>query len=304
MSQVVVLQNEFWQVGLLPETGASIAFARARRGPEWLDVMRPTAEADYGSPGRCSSFIMLPWCNRIRGGLLRFGDETFPLRTASDDGTARHGDVRQRPWQTVIQSAERIGLTLDSRDHPDMNFPFRFSARAIFWLERRDLALWLSLKNEDSRPFPAGFGHHPYFVRPPDEAAPVVEIPCSWQFNLTGLMADSAPVPVTEPLDFRAARPLDTHAHNHLLTGRHSEEAPARITYPDRDLSVAIYADLVFHHFLLFTPDEPAFALEPMTNASDGFNLFARGIPGSGVFVLLPGEEKGGIVRLRLSGTG
>jgi len=39
---------------------------------------------------------------------------------------------------------------------------------------------------------------------------------------------------------------------------------------------------------------KPYFAIEPVTNANDGFNLYDKGIPGSGVFVLEPGEEKQG----------
>jgi aldose 1-epimerase len=69
-----LLQNKDWQVGILPETGASIAFGRMRYSGAWVDVLRPTAEADYGNPSKTSSFLMLPWANRIRDGLLAASD--------------------------------------------------------------------------------------------------------------------------------------------------------------------------------------------------------------------------------------
>jgi aldose 1-epimerase len=47
--------------------------------------------------------------------------------------------------------------------------------------------------------------------------------------------------------------------------------------------------------------DRPFVAVEPMTNANDGFNLLAQGIEGSGVFVLEPGETVRGEVRLNFS---
>jgi aldose 1-epimerase len=68
-TQPQTLQNAFWNVGILSETGASIAYARVKRHEEWIDVLRPTAEADYGRSSNCSSFIMLPWCNRIKDGI-------------------------------------------------------------------------------------------------------------------------------------------------------------------------------------------------------------------------------------------
>lgn len=299
-TQLQVIENEFWQVGILPETGASIAFARARRGETWVDILRPTPEADYGNPSKCSSFIMLPWCNRIKDAQLRFGSQTYQLRPASDAPVARHGDVRSRAWRLDVQAGDRLHLRLNSLDYADMNFPFRFSARALFWLERRDLVLWLSLKNEDIYPIPGGFGHHPYFVRPAGDNAPIVQIPCDQQFELVDYLAVAAPVPVKPALDFRQPRALDEHELNDILTGCQADE-PARITYPAWKLQVALYSDAIFQHTLLFTPaGQPFFAVEPMTNTSDAFNLYANRIPGSGVFVLLPGEEKSGLVRLRI----
>ncbi|MBK8137359.1 MAG: hypothetical protein IPK52_16340 [Chloroflexi bacterium] len=93
---VHALENEYWKAGILPETGASIAFGRVNSGGAWVDILRPTAPADYGNSSNCSSFIMLPWCNRIGGGRLNFGGKSHQLAVTQDDGTARHGDVRGR----------------------------------------------------------------------------------------------------------------------------------------------------------------------------------------------------------------
>src|SRR5215207_6991682 len=102
---LITLENEVWQVGILPETGASIAFGRVKQGSSWIDLMRPTPESDYNNSSKTSSFIMLPWCNRIREGKLRFQGQEYQLKTTPDDGTARHGDVRNRQWQVDQQDA-------------------------------------------------------------------------------------------------------------------------------------------------------------------------------------------------------
>lgn len=295
------LNNEYWQAGILPQTGASIAYGRVKRGDQWIDVLRPTAESDYGNSSNCGSFIMLPWCNRIKEGVLRFEGKEHQLRTTKDDGTARHGDVRGRVWQVEQASSERVRLSIRSTDYPDMNWPFKFSAWAEYRVEGADFIWELALKNEDSQPFPAGFGHHPYFVRTEGHNAPLLEIPCSHYFELTRYMATSAPIPVKPELEFRRTHGLGSAEINDVLTGRDGSQ-PARIRYPQWKITLDMFSDSLFEHILLFAPvARPFFAVEPMTNVSDGFNLYAQAIPGSGVFVLQPAEEKMGQVRLTLS---
>ncbi|MDX2162539.1 MAG: hypothetical protein SF162_14545 [bacterium] len=292
------LENAYWQTGILPQTGASIAYGRVRAGDAWHDVMRPTAESDYNNSSKCASFIMMPWCNRIRDGLLVFGDERHTLRTEPDDNTARHGDVRKRPWQVIDSSTTHVRMVFDSAAFPDINYPFHFSAQAVYTLVERDFIWRLSLTNAADRPIPAGFGHHPYFVREPHAALRALEIPCDARFHLVNTLAVAPPLPVTETDDFRAARPLDDVQHDDLYTQRRGG-APARLIYDA--FEVHMHADPLFLHLLLYAPTgAPFYALEPMTNANDGFNLLANGIDGSGVFVLAPGETVSADVTLRV----
>lgn len=311
MVHCFTLQNDVWQVGILPETGGSIAFGRVKHrawsGKDWLDVLRPTAPTDYGNSSKCSSFIMMPWCNRIRDGILVFEGERCQLRTAQDDGTARHGDVRNRPWEITRASATMLGLYFDSRQAADVNFPFAFSALAEYALENHEFVWRLALTNEDERRFPAGFGHHPYFVRSPIQPqqwaeAPVLTIDCAQEFPLTDAMATGAPQPIAPEVDFRQARLVGDGQFNHLLTGRSDEAGHSevfRMRYADAGVELSVKADAIFRHIVLYTlDDQPFVAVEPMTNANDGFNLYEQGIEGSGVFVLEPGETVRGEVRL------
>lgn len=298
---VVALENDYWQVGILPETGASTAYGRTRVGERWTDIMRPTALVDYGSASKTASFIMLPWCNRIRDGVLRFNGREYQLRAESSGGTASHGDVRNRAWQVESKSPQHVYLKFNSVDHADVNFPFPFSARVEYALEGRDFVGRLTLKNEGGEPMPGGFGFHPYFVRPPE--TPHVLIPCEYQFDLVDYLAVAAPVPLTNRLDFRQPRPLSDDEINDVLTGRVAD-APAFIHFPAWKIGLLMRADPIYRHLLLFAPQEkPFFALEPMTNVNDGFNLLARGIGESGVFTLQPGESVSGEVRLEVVAT-
>lgn len=292
---VVHLENGVWEAGVLPGTGASLAYGRVKGRGGVVDVLRPTPPEQFGNSSGCSSFIMLPWCNRIKGGVLRFRGQHYPLRTTKDDGTARHGDVRGRAWTVEAADGEQVRLSLRSADYPDLNWPFRFTAEAVYRLDGADFIWELTLRNADTRAFPAGFGHHPYFVRTDDV---MVRVPCGAAFELTDFMATGAAVPIPARLDFRQRRGLEAAEINDVLTGRMGSE-PAEMAYPSRGITVEMHSDALFEQILLFAPaGKDFFAVEPMTNVSDGFNLFEDGVPGSGVFVLEPGESASGRVRL------
>src|SRR5262249_52426168 len=112
----------------------------------------------------------------------------------------------------------------------------------------------------------------------------------------------AAPVPIPKHVDFRSARPLGDVALNDCVTGR-IDRKPTRLVYPASRITVTLDIDPAFEQLVLYAPPgKPFFAVEPVTNANDGFNLFERGIRGSGVFVLAPGEERSATFTLSLNG--
>jgi aldose 1-epimerase len=295
------LENEHWQVGILPETGGSVAFGRVNIDGAWHDVMRPTAEGDYGNASACASFIMLPWANRLRDARFRFRGTEYKLEPTSADGTAIHGVVRKLPWRVVSADPAHIRMMFDTTLFEKVNYPFAFSAEAEYRLDGNEFVLALALTNDDQQPIPAGFGHHPYFLRAPGSAdnAVQLEIPCDMQYALVNALADAPPHAISPAADYRTLRTLDDAQHDDLLTARAPADRPMRIVYPAWGLTLDFYADALFEHVLLFAPvGKPFFALEPQTNANDGFNLAEAGIAPAGVFVLEAGETKRGVCRL------
>jgi len=290
-----ILENDFWQVGILPETGVSTAFGRVKIGGAWVDIMRPTAEADYGNPSNCASFLMIPWSNRIRDAHFRFRGVDHTLQMSGKDGTAMHGDVRRRRWQVVSADRTHVILTFDSAAHENVNFPFKFSALAKFILQDRDFLMQITLRNADQQPMPAGFGHHPYFVKSDDVA---LELPYDRQFELVNSLPTGPSAPIQARVDFRQPHLLGDTIMDDQLTGRQGEK-PSRLIY--KDVEIAMHSDPIFEQMVIFSPPgKPFYAIEPVTNANDGFNLYDQGIAGTGVFVLEPGEGRAGNMRLRV----
>lgn len=292
------LQNEHWQAGILPQTGGSVAFGRIRYSGAWVDIMRPTDESDYDNASNTSSFLMLPWANRIRDGLLRHAGKAWQLETASGDN-ARHGDVRKRPWQIVHSDETQIELHLRSADFDDFNFPFLCSANLTYRLDDTAFVWEVALTNEDTEPFPAGFGFHPYFVRMA-EHMPMLEVPCDQYFELTDALPDAVPIPVPEAMDFQQLRPVpDDLALDDLYANRDTEK-PVRIVYPAWGTELQMQVDDLFKHIILFKAPDGSLAVEPQTNANDGFTLNDEGIYSAGIFSVQPGETVKGAIRWQL----
>lgn len=290
------LESEFWQIGILPKTGASVAFGRVKQNTQWVDILRPTSPDDYDNASNCASFMLIPYSNRIKDAKFTFQGQDYQLRVNNQEGSASHGDVRKRAWTVTSVTNNRLEVQFDTQTYDDINFPFDFRVQAVFQVDQRDFVMEIILTNTDDQPFPAGFGHHPYFVRTDDVR---IEIPCDQMFELTDFLATAPPVPIAQHLDFRTLRGLESEEINDLLTGRNTEK-PIRLVYPSHQLEVDLYADDVFKHAILFTPqNKPFYALEPVTNTNDGFNLYEQGVEDTGVFVLYPGESKRGIFIMR-----
>jgi aldose 1-epimerase len=301
---VHILQNAFWRVGILPETGASIAFGQFLLEGEWQDIFRPTPPNQYHNPSATSSFLMLPWANRILDGHFTFENKPYQLQITKDDGTARHGDVRKRAWQVIRATEQQVVCELYSADFADFNFPFAFRAEMTFELAEHRFEIAVIIQNLSDSNMPCGFGHHPYFVRPSSDNAPFLQTPCDQYYVLSStFMPDSAPIAITPELDFRTLRRVDGDNFNHLLTHLDSHQA-TRIVYPQWQRELRLIVDESFAHMLIFTPSgEASLAVEPMTIATNGFNLHTQGIE-NGVWVLAPQATKSGTVVFEIHTTG
>ena len=297
---LIVLENEAWRVGVLPGTGASLAFGQIRHRDGWLDLLRATPVEDYRNAENCASFALLPWSNRVRDALLTYDGTHYRLRANAPDGTAIHGTAREYPWSIEGEGSAGLVATFDSREFHGVNFPWKFSARLVYRLEGRCLFITTTLRNEDTVPMPAGLGHHPYFHRrlAGDGDEVLLRVPCDEYYVLDRALPAGPSVPVEPRVDFRASRPLGSEFIDDCLTGR-QQDAPIRMAYPRSGRTITIGADDVFSHVVVYVPvGAEFFAVEPVSNANDGFTLYERGVLGSGIFVLEPGEERQGSIWL------
>src|SRR5258708_223408 len=105
---IAILENEAWQVGIIPETGASTAYGRICVDGSWVDLLRATLPDDYGKAPNCASFLLVPWSNRVRDGVMVWRGEKYQLKINHSDNTAIHGVGRDYPWH--IDSHEKTEM--------------------------------------------------------------------------------------------------------------------------------------------------------------------------------------------------
>jgi aldose 1-epimerase len=295
-----LIQNDRWQVGILPDTGGSIAYGRIKVGERWIDLFRPTPEASYSYVESCASFVLIPWASRIAGAQFTFRGTTYTLKKMSNEW-AMHGVGRDYPWHVDWFDPQCLTLSFNSVNYAGVNFPFAFSATIDYAITGNQFSIKTTIRNDDNRAMPAGFGHHPYFQRSLNGTEQVqIEIPCKEYFDLSAGVPTTGPQPIPPRLDFSHAHSPGSDLIDDCLTGRDGSK-PIRFVYPESGKTVTFSSDPIFKIVIFYAPvGKSFFAVEPITHATDGFNLYDKGIPGSGIFVLEPGEEQSGMMTLEI----
>ncbi|CAM3807214.1 aldose 1-epimerase [Deinococcus frigens] len=283
---------------VLPDLGASILNLRAASG---RPVLRAVDPADVQTSSQCACFLLLPFSNRIRDARFPFGGQDVQLQSNTKDGLAQHGDVRNRPWTVTRASGSHLICDFDSRNFTDMNWPWAFTARVEYRLHGPHLDTTITLTNADTRDMPAGMGLHPYFERLQDGTDPALEFgaPLTYDTDERQLTL-GGPREVQRDEDYRVPTRIGPRQIDRTYTAwdgivRLDWSADGR---PARALIQT--ADNVFSHLVVFTAPDGNLALEPVSHATDAFNLAAQGVAGVDLRVLSPGQSLAGTARITL----
>lgn len=288
---LLTLTNKQLRIEITPEHGASLVNGWVHLAGGWFPLLRPTppeAVAD-GNVSRLASFTLAPFSNRLPGGRFTFQGRDYQLRPNTPEGHTQHGDVRRRPWQLRARDAESATLALDTRDFADFNYPFAFTAEIRYALQGEAFHTDFRLTNVGDQAMPAGFGFHPYFQRTLADPAESVTLAARVGGVYPGLIPTAPAGAVPPELNFAYERPLADTALNHCFA---DWDGRAVLRWPGSGVTATLTAAAPLRHLILFAPaGESYFAVEPVTNASNGFNLYAAGLAGSGTLVLAPGES-------------
>ena len=240
------------------------------------------------------AFVMAPFCSRIRDGEFTYKDagrvQQVRLPPNADD-QVMHGYAWQAEWQPVEQTEAMVRLRYD---HAAGDWPWAFQVEQRIELQGDDLVVAVALRNQSTcSHMPAGFGWHPFFSR---TTRMTVQGQVGGWWRLGPDLLPLAHEPLPAELNMAEGLAVDQQALDHVFTGC---VYPVRLSWPEWRASLAIHADPVFRHLVVYAPADATFAcVEPVSNVPDAFNLAAADRAPHGAVWLAPGTSLTGTIRL------
>ncbi len=253
--------------------------------------------------------VLIPFPGRIAEGRYVFDGEPFQLERNDKEGpNAIHGFVRTLPWQVSRSEANCVSfdVRLEAEQYGGKGYPFSLTIQVTYGLDETGLSCSFNVRNAGARPAPVGVGFHPYFtVGTPliDEAEARIPAAGFLEFNdqltPTGTILPAAGT----QWDCRDFRRIGEKKFNHCYVqlDRDAEGmATASLRHAGSGRLIEVTMDRSFSAIVVYTGDaiadapRRAFAIEPMTCASDAFNH-----PEWGLKRLPPGEQFSGRYTIR-----
>jgi aldose 1-epimerase len=225
-------------------------------------------------------YPMAPWPGRLAEGRIPTLEGEVRLEQ-NRPPSAIHGLVFDKPWLIAHQSESKVTMACALNG---LGWPFGGEARQTLRLEPLSLEFELEIGGY-ARAGPAGLGWHPWFTRP---RVGDVEVLVSSREVLV-LDADLIPTgetrPVTADEDLRTGPALAGRRLDHVYV---QAKGPAAVRWPDLDLTIE-YDDSL-PTVVVHTPPQ-GFCVEPQTMWPNAPLLARRGITGTGMRTLEPGER-------------
>ena len=236
-----------------------------------------------------SSFPLVPYVNRIRGGRFTFRGREVRLRpNMSGDPSPLHGQGWLNRWE--VEAANDRHALLRFRHEPG-EWPWAYEARQQFDLDELGLSLALSCANLSDDPMPCGLGQHPYFPCGPETR---IDAPVSHAWTIDAQVLPVDKVPAEGRYDLR----------NRLVCGQDLDNGfggwggEARISDVSWPFALRMSSPGA-RFFQLYSPSDGAiFVAEPVTHANAALNAPENEWPRLGMRVLEPGQSMSLTMRL------
>lgn len=281
------------EVDIAPAIGGSLAGFRWRRGAHAIDWLRPTTPdaLSGGDAGDLACFPLVPYSNRVRGGRFTFGGRvvTLPIDPV-EDPHFQHGHGCRHPWSVIERDGAAAVL---SYAHAADAWPWAYTARQSLRLVDGALHLELAVTNDSDRIMPLGLGFHPYF---PSGRGGRLRATVDAMWAIDGEVLPTEVVPLRPNADPRRGLDLDRVDLDNVFTGWNGR---AEISWPEIGAALAIEADPPLDFLVIYVPaSQGFFCAEPVSNATDAFNLVSTGQRDTGMIELAPGATRRARTRL------
>lgn len=284
MNKIYVLENKYLYVEINPALGGSIVNFSLKKNSSKVSIFRKTSKKIKSIKKilQTSSFPLIPYSGRIKKGLLKFKKETFKLKGCQilKEENSVHGDGWKNSWTTKKCNKTSIIMEIDNKNK---DWPFKYSGCQTISIVKNKLKVSLKLKNIDNKSMPCGLGFHPYF----DLTLGVtlqMKAKKNWLVGKDYLFKEIQDI--GSKLDFSKGKKL---FNTNLVNGFSEWDSFAKIIWPEKNVSLEINSSKNLKHLVVFTPPKSNFfCIEPVSHSIDSFNLYHKGIKGTGTKILKP----------------
>ena len=283
------------EIGLLPELGGSIAFAKYKN----TDFMRAwTGEL---TPRRTCCYPLVPFSNRIAKGQFSFAGKSYQLaRNFDDHPHTIHGIAWQKPWEVIKHLEDKIILRYVHQTNIDgiKGWPFSFSVTQKIEIFENSLLLKMDITNCDNLDMPVGLGWHPFFPRYDKVLL---------QFNAEQVVINNDNMLPEKIIDI----PDNWNYHKQKTLGEPNLDncfvnwnREAVIQWPNKNLSLKLTATKNLTYLVVMTPSAPMntfFAVEPVSHINNAIN--SKTPLQQGIYILPSNKTLSGEMRMQLCET-
>ena len=285
MTKLVILENDALYVEINPKLGGSITNFFIKNKDLKIPVFRKTSNKKINKNNILlnSFFSLIPFSGRIGNALLKFKRKTYNLKkNVKGEPSALHGDGWQNSW--VVKTLEKncVVMQLVTKNK---NWPFKYSGHQTIKINNNELKISLEIKNLDIESMPCGLGFHPWF----DITANVslqMNAKKFWIIGKNNLFKKISNL--SKNINFSRSKKL---INTNLVNGFSEWDGIAKIVWPEKKISLSIKSSKNLKHLIIYTPNkENFFCIEPVSHSVDAFNLYAKGVKGTGTKILRPNK--------------
>lgn len=244
---------------------------------------------------------LFPFNDRIPEGKYTFDGAEYQLPLNWDNGESSiHGLIYNRPMETVFSKSGLDGaevvLLAEIKEQNFECYPFQVSLYVTYRLNSLGFSIEFKTVNTGDKNAPIALGWHPYFKLGDSindctlTAGGGRYIPVGEDMNPTG---DVEPVEGTE-FDYTKGIKVDNTEVDIAVTT--AENGIALLAKENRVIEFYFDPEMFPYTQLFIPPDRKSIAIEPITAATNAFNM-----PEMGLRVLKPGDEVKGLVKITLN---
>lgn len=287
---------------VIPELGAMVVqIGLLDKEGEIRTILHSDSRDEFEKNPWFRGRILFPFNDRIPEGRYSYKGQNYQLPINSEeDGSAIHGLVYNRSFRELSMDLQddcgevTFVYTIDKKDFS--YYPFSVELKVTYKLTERMFSVRYTIESHDNDTVPVALGWHPYFSFNQKVDSLLLQagsgsyIAVDKELNPTGDILSAS----GSSLNFSKPRYIGDQELDLAFVAR--EKGKSLLSDGNHLLNIYFDSDLFTFVQLFIPPDRKSIAIEPITSATNSFNM-----PELGLIDLEPGESKSGLVTIHLS---